>query len=180
MVDWYVLCIVPQNSASGHFLAGMQKGWQRVTFPALLPSYRLLTKDAPSFAPTRYFMASIIDQLTALFRPGPALPSISAPELQQQLKGKSKPLVLDVRTPGETAHGIIGGARLIPLDTLAQRASELPRNQPIVCVCRSGRRSATACKQLAALGFSDVTNLSGGMHAWQAARLPVKFKGGRG
>jgi rhodanese-related sulfurtransferase len=125
-------------------------------------------------------MASIFDQLTALFKPGPTLPSITAPELQQQLKGKAKPLVLDVRTPGETAQGVIAGARLIPLDTLAQRATELPKNQPIVCVCRSGRRSATACKQLAALGFSDVTNLSGGMHAWQAARLPVKVKGGRG
>ncbi len=98
-------------------------------------------------------MASIFDQLAALFKPGPALASITAPELQQQLKGKAKPLVLDVRTPGETALGVIGGARLIPLDALAQRATELPKNQPIVCVCRSGRRSATACKQLAALGF---------------------------
>jgi rhodanese-related sulfurtransferase len=124
-------------------------------------------------------MASIFDQLAALFKPGPALPSITAPELQQQLKGKAKPLVLDVRTPGETAQGVIAGARLVPLDTLAQRATELPKNQPIVCVCRSGRRSATACKQLAALGFDDVTNLSGGMHAWQAAKLPVKVKGGR-
>jgi rhodanese-related sulfurtransferase len=124
-------------------------------------------------------MASIFDQLAALFKPGPSLPSITAPELQQQLKGKAKPLVLDVRTPGETAQGVIGGARLIPLDTLAQRSTELPKNQPIVCVCRSGRRSATACKQLAALGFDDVTNLSGGMHAWQAARLPVKTKGSR-
>jgi rhodanese-related sulfurtransferase len=125
-------------------------------------------------------MASIFDQLAALFKPGPALASITAPELQQQLKGKAKPLVLDVRTPGETALGVIGGARLIPLDALAQRATELPKNQPIVCVCRSGRRSATACKQLAALGFTDVTNLNGGMHAWQAARLPVKVKGSRG
>lgn len=124
-------------------------------------------------------MASIFDQFAALFKSGPALPSISAPELHQQLKGKTKPLVLDVRTPSETAQGVIAGARLIPLDTLAQRASELPKNQPIVCVCRSGRRSATACKQLAALGFSDVTNLSGGMHAWQAAKLPVKAKGSR-
>jgi rhodanese-related sulfurtransferase len=125
-------------------------------------------------------MASIFDQLAALFKPGPSLPSITAPELQQQLKGKAKPLVLDVRTPGETAQGAIAGARLIPLDELGQRAGELPKNQPIVCVCRSGRRSTTACKQLAALGFNDVTNLSGGMHAWQAAKLPVKVKGGRG
>jgi rhodanese-related sulfurtransferase len=125
-------------------------------------------------------MASIFDQLAALFKPGPALPSISAPELHQQLKGKPKPLVLDVRTPGETAQGVIAGARLIPLDTLAQRAGELPKNQTIVCVCRSGRRSATACKQLAVLGFDDVSNLSGGMHAWQAARLPIKVKGSRG
>lgn len=125
-------------------------------------------------------MTSIFDQLAALFKSGPALPSISAPELHQQLQGKAKPLVLDVRTPSETAQGVIAGARLIPLDTLAQRARELPKNQPIVCVCRSGRRSATACKQLAALGFGDVTNLSGGMHAWQAAKLPVKVKGSRG
>ena len=54
-----------------------------------------------------------------------------------------KVLVVDVREPAEFAGplGHIRGAKLVPLGELAQRAAELPRDKPVVTVCRAGSRS---------------------------------------
>lgn len=70
--------------------------------------------------------------------------------------------------------GHVRGSRLIPLPELERRASELPRGQALLLVCRSGARSAKACQQLEALGYGPTTNLSGGMIAWNRARLAVE------
>ena len=69
--------------------------------------------------------------------------------------------------------GHIAGARLVPLGTLAARATELDCAKPIVTVCRSGARSAQATVLLRKAGFDKVANLSGGMMRWRAQRLPV-------
>ncbi|MCA9918744.1 MAG: rhodanese-like domain-containing protein [Anaerolineales bacterium] len=104
---------------------------------------------------------------------GTAVKNITPNELQEMIKGKKSVLVLDVRQPEEYAHdGHIKGARLMPLGTLRARINELPKDTPIVCVCRSGARSRTACEQLQAQGFEDVTNMVGGMIAWKRAHLP--------
>ncbi|MFZ1399274.1 MAG: rhodanese-like domain-containing protein [Candidatus Promineifilaceae bacterium] len=104
---------------------------------------------------------------------GTAVKNITPDELQEKIKSKQPVLVLDVRQPEEYAHdGHIKGARLMPLGTLRHRLSELPKDTPIICVCRSGARSRTACEQLAREGFEDVTNMGGGMIAWKRARLP--------
>ena len=63
---------------------------------------------------------------------------------------------------------------LLPLASLAQRLSELPKDKPIVCVCRSGARSQTACEYLAANGFDNVINLNGGMISWIRSGLPYQ------
>ena len=75
---------------------------------------------------------------------------------------------------GELGH--IPGALLIPLRTLAARASELGsgKENRIVAVCRSGVRSSTAAAILTSLGFEDVSNLKGGMLAWHDSGLPVE------
>jgi rhodanese-related sulfurtransferase len=82
--------------------------------------------------------------------------------------------VIDVREP-EEFHGDLGhlpGATLLPLRELATAAS-WPRSEPLLVVCRSGRRSAEACAPLGALGFSDVSNLHGGLIAWAERGLPL-------
>lgn len=122
-------------------------------------------------------LKNLLDSVSGVFSPGAGVPSTSPMELQAWLKGKQKPLVIDVRTPQEYATGHIAEARLVSQETLREARAKLPKNQPIVCVCRSGRRSARACRELASLGFADVSNLSGGMTAWSAAKLPVKKKG---
>lgn len=78
--------------------------------------------------------------------------------------------VIDVRTPEEFKGklGHLPGAVLAPLSELSQHAKSWRREPPVLVVCRSGKRSAQACALLSELGFSDVTNLSGGMVAWHA------------
>jgi glyoxylase-like metal-dependent hydrolase (beta-lactamase superfamily II) len=78
--------------------------------------------------------------------------------------------VVDVREPTEFTGplGHIRGATLLPLGQLAQRACELPRDRPIVTVCRAGSRSAHATAILQKAGITKVANLPGGMLRWRA------------
>lgn len=104
---------------------------------------------------------------------GTAVKNITPDEVQKQIKEKQPMLILDVRQPEEYARdGHIKGSRLMPLGSLRDRISELPKETPIICVCRSGARSRTACEQLQRQGFENVTNMVGGMIAWKRARLP--------
>lgn len=75
--------------------------------------------------------------------------------------------LVDVREPQETREGHISGARLIPLGTLGTSLDGIDRVKPIVTVCRSGMRSATAARQLTAAGFPQVYSLAGGMLRWE-------------
>lgn len=74
--------------------------------------------------------------------------------------------VLDVREPHEWDTVHIPGATLIPLGELENRLEELPTNQDILVVCRSGNRSATARDVLLKTGFENVTSMAGGMIDW--------------
>jgi rhodanese-related sulfurtransferase len=96
--------------------------------------------------------------------------SIDAAGLNGQ---KSKYFILDVRQPEEFKEEHIAGAKLIPLGQLEQRMKELPKNRPIACVCRSGNRSGTAARKLAAAGYK-VVNLRGGMIGWRRLGLPIR------
>lgn len=109
--------------------------------------------------------------LTALF--GPPIPSVSATELDEKMKGAKRPFVIDVRQPEEFRQGHIAGSKLIPLGELSRRLKELPKEKEIVCVCASGSRSRSAAKLLIKEGYNAI-DMSGGMFMWQRARLPVK------
>ncbi len=104
---------------------------------------------------------------------GPSVPSISAEELNEKLKFGKHPLVLDVRQPEEFRTGHISGAKLMPLNELPRKMSELPKGREIVCICASGSRSSSAAKTLAKEGFT-VFNVQGGMLAWRRAKLPMQ------
>ncbi len=71
--------------------------------------------------------------------------------------------LVDVREPDEVAEGSLPGAVNIPLGTLPDRVGELDRSRPVILLCRSGGRSGKAAQFLVDSGFTDVTNLSGGM-----------------
>jgi glyoxylase-like metal-dependent hydrolase (beta-lactamase superfamily II)/rhodanese-related sulfurtransferase len=78
--------------------------------------------------------------------------------------------IIDVREPDEYVGplGHIRGAKLIRSDSSTARADELPRDRPLVMVCRSGARSAQATVLLQRAGFPQVANLNGGMLRWRA------------
>jgi len=81
--------------------------------------------------------------------------------------------ILDVREAAELTGelGRIDGSLHIPLGELRARIAEVPRDKPIICVCRSGRRSAQAATILEKSGVVDVANASGGMIRWRALGL---------
>jgi rhodanese-related sulfurtransferase len=85
-------------------------------------------------------------------------------------------LLLDVREDSEWEAGHAAAARHIALSSVPDFVDDLPRERVIVCVCRSGGRSARAGQFLAEQGF-DVVNLEGGMTAWHAADVEMVADG---
>lgn len=83
-------------------------------------------------------------------------------------------LMLDVRESSEFVDGHIPKSKHIPLSQLKGRLADLEKykDKPIVAVCRSGNRSGHACGILRKAGFEDVSNLSGGIMAWEQAGFP--------
>ncbi len=108
-----------------------------------------------------------------LMRPQQALASEVTPA-QAYDEYKAGAFFLDVRTQAEWDLGRIPKSRLIPLDELPNRLSEVPRDKNVVVVCRSGARSKEGAVILRQAGFTRVTCLSGGLLAWQAAGYPVE------
>jgi rhodanese-related sulfurtransferase len=82
-------------------------------------------------------------------------------------------LIVDVREKSEWIEVHIPNAILIPLADLGKRLDELPKDQEIVVICRSGNRSQTARDILLNAGFERVTSMAGGIKAWKAAGYPT-------
>lgn len=91
---------------------------------------------------------------------------ISTIELKNELNDKSKQFI-DVRTPGEFKGNHIRGFKNIPLHQLAQKSKELSKDKEVVVICQSGMRSQKASKELKKLGFTNITNVKGGVSAWK-------------
>jgi rhodanese-related sulfurtransferase len=88
-------------------------------------------------------------------------------------KQEAGAFILDVREPDEWNEAHISGATLVPLGELASRVNELPKDQEIVVVCRSGNRSAQGRDILLDNGFTQVTSMAGGINQWKAAGYPT-------
>ena len=94
-----------------------------------------------------------------------------SPEQGQALVEKGV-RVIDVRTPQETAAGIIPEAIQIPVDQLPQRFGEIPRDgKETLVYCAMGVRSAAACQFLAEQGYESLVNLDGGFTRWAGPKV---------
>jgi rhodanese-related sulfurtransferase len=93
---------------------------------------------------------------------------ITAPELAAWLAdpARPRPLLLDVRENWEYETCHIDGARLMPMHLVPIRVAELDDDQDVVCICHHGARSMQVAAFLERNGFSRITNLTGGIHAW--------------
>ncbi len=88
-------------------------------------------------------------------------------ELAEFLSSKDDLEIVDVREDDEWSAGRISGARHIPLGRLADQMGDLPKDRPVVTVCRTGPRSERAAKTLQEAGYS-ANFLAGGVTAWAA------------
>jgi rhodanese-related sulfurtransferase/membrane protein DedA with SNARE-associated domain len=102
---------------------------------------------------------------------------IDAPQLRKRMVSGDAPLVVDVRDPDEFERdlGHLESAKNIPVREISQRIAELGpyKTRPIVLVCRTQMRSATAATTLWQAGFSNLAVLRGGMVEWHRRQLPV-------
>lgn len=83
---------------------------------------------------------------------------------------KSDTIIIDVRTPDEYKSGKIAKAKNINVASFdfMKEAQKLDKSKEILVYCRSGARSARAADMFAKLGFTKVSNLKGGIMAWQS------------
>jgi hydroxyacylglutathione hydrolase len=97
---------------------------------------------------------------------------VSARLAAERLEHKEA-LAVDVRTPSERAQKAVPGSVSIPLNHLADRAGELPKDRPLLVYCAGGYRSSIAASLLQQRGFAPVSEIAGGIAAWETAQLPL-------
>ncbi|PQP88115.1 sulfurtransferase [Paenibacillus sp. AR247] len=99
-------------------------------------------------------------------RPVKGIRNLNAQEFSNEMKKPVKPLLIDVREPGEFKGGFIAGAQNMPLSQLPGLLTEIPKDQPVLLYCRSGMRSKSAAKMLLKNGHKELGHLKGGLSAW--------------
>ncbi len=135
-----------------------------------------LRKDptCPMCGPNRTITALIdYEQFCGMKKPATETNSvadiqISVADYAALRESGAKHLLLDVREPFELGICQIEGNVNIPLGQLPQRLAELEpwKGLPVICQCKSGRRSLKALDTLQRHGFTNVKNLAGGILAW--------------
>ena len=100
---------------------------------------------------------------------------ISLEEFEKLRKDKGS-VVLDVRTPREFEAGHVPGAVNIPWQSpdFDKQVEKLDKSKTYLVHCYSGSRSAAATKEMSKLDFDHLFDFSGGMRAYQRAKMPVE------
>jgi glyoxylase-like metal-dependent hydrolase (beta-lactamase superfamily II) len=98
---------------------------------------------------------------------------VTPAEAADALASSAPPIVVDVRGQKEWEHARIDGSVNIPLNHLVERMDEVPADRPILVHCAGGYRSSIGASLLQKHGRVRVTELTGGLAAWEAAGLPV-------
>ena len=97
-----------------------------------------------------------------------------SPQVTAERVDAGQAVLVDVRAPGERAQRRIASSVALPLNQLAARTGELPRDRPVIVHCAGGYRSSIAASLLKRAGFTQVSELAGGIAAWEIAHLPVE------
>jgi rhodanese-related sulfurtransferase/glyoxylase-like metal-dependent hydrolase (beta-lactamase superfamily II) len=98
---------------------------------------------------------------------------VSATAIAEELASSEPPLVLDIRNPREWEARHIPDSLNIPLNHIQERLAEVPRTRRLAVHCAGGYRSSIAVSILHQYGITRLTEMAGGLAAWDAARLPV-------
>jgi rhodanese-related sulfurtransferase len=99
---------------------------------------------------------------------------VDAPELASWVEDESDSLrIIDVREMREIMQGTMPGAEPLPLAALPLNLDKFESDEKLVIICRSGARSAQACRFFQQQGYTNVYNLRGGMIGWAHNSLPI-------
>jgi hydroxyacylglutathione hydrolase len=97
---------------------------------------------------------------------------IAIPDLEKKLEGKAKPMIVDVRKTAEIDEsGAIPGAVHIPVERVAERVQELPKDRDLVFYCGGGGRASRAAQAAWDAGFRAVSYC--GLRDWKKRGLPT-------
>ncbi len=91
---------------------------------------------------------------------------IDAFDLQARIAEGGDFILLDIRSAGELAQGMLPDAEHLPMHLIPLRINELPKDKDVILYCHSGARSYHACAYLAQQGYDNVINLRGGILGW--------------
>lgn len=107
---------------------------------------------------------------------GSGLPVTISPQQAYALYQNGEAFFLDVREPEEWQEYHVPNTTLIPLGQLSARVGEIPvpKDAPIVVVCRSGNRSDQGRDILRRAGFTNVTSMDGGLKTWRQLGYPIE------
>ena len=97
---------------------------------------------------------------------------VSVQELKEKMDAGEDFQLIDVREDFEYETSNIGGL-LIPLGGILIEQDKIEKDKPVIIMCRSGKRSAAAIMQLEQLGYTNLSNLQGGILAWAAEIDPT-------
>ena len=101
------------------------------------------------------------------------VPTIDVTEAERRRReDPARPVIVDVREPVEFAEVRAPDVLHIPMSTFAGRVGDLPTDRPLLLICHVGGRSAAAAGFLIRAGRTDVTNVAGGMDAWERPGCP--------
>ena len=100
---------------------------------------------------------------------------ISVEEYDRMRRDGVRHTLLDVREPKEFANSALSGSLDIPMNEVPARIGDLPREEPLVVLCRTGNRSGKVVAWLRHQGYDNATNLAGGINAW-AQRIDTSMR----
>ena len=153
------------------------KQFKRCSVAGICSSIRdRLPNTAPGIFPVRCISHSTGNLLRAWHGAGIPLVTmeqISVEELRHRIDENSVDVIVDVRRPPEWDAGHIAQATSMPLNHLMESASTLNLNARISTICAGGYRSSIATSLLEQLGFRSISNVVGGMTAWNNAKLAL-------
>jgi rhodanese-related sulfurtransferase len=99
------------------------------------------------------------------------------PKRVAELAESGEAELIDVRRDYEWESSHIEGARHVEVNALTSQADSIPRDRPVVFVCRGGSRSGMAADAFREAGY-DAYNMEGGLRAWVDEGLPLEPEGG--
>ena len=111
---------------------------------------------------TALWIGALIAFIAWRIMPAKGVKTISTAQLKTIINDKDK-LFIDVRTPREYKGSGLKQFQNMPLGS---DMTKLPNDKEIIVICQSGMRSKQACKQLKKLGYTNITNVRGGMSAY--------------